>query len=230
MKAFAQPESYSDMLQRVFYFTVASGFVCTVLLALGSPQLKAFLDSLDVEASIGPIGGLKALYVVVPLAVGLVSRMLKIHDMLSSLFRIRFRFDTLRFLVPLATGAGINVTPEIKRRVRSNRAAAMYKVFYPYASFKDPKIDAQLVRTAADYWGWFWVLLESSLLFSITSCVLGALAQSLLCIVSAAVVLGELLLLLFMWTGCKRTAARQVNAILAQPGWKQEIFDYFSTL
>ena len=90
MMIFGQPESYSDMLQRIFYFSVATGLLCTVLLTFGSPHFRAFLDSFDVQADIGPISGLKALYVLIPLAVAVLSRVLKLHDRVSTLLRIRF--------------------------------------------------------------------------------------------------------------------------------------------
>jgi hypothetical protein len=155
MKIFGQPESYSDMLQRIFYTSVASGLICTVILSHASPAVKVFLDTVPTVANIGPLKGLKALYVLIPLAIGLISRIVRLHDKISVILRIRFLFDTRYLLFPLAELSGHNLTKNFKKAISKNRVDAMNSVFNIYAGFIDPVIDTQLVRTAADNWGWF---------------------------------------------------------------------------
>ena len=160
MKILGQPDSYSDMLEPIFAISVATGVICTVVLADASPALKDFLNSFKMEAEIGPLKGIKALYVLIPLVVALFSRVIKLHDLISDLLRIRYVFDTKFILYPLAIGLGIKLTKALKQKINKNRDKMMYAVFYPYASFRDPKIDRQLVQTSADHWGWYWAFLH----------------------------------------------------------------------
>lgn len=172
MKIIGQPTDYSEMLQRVFYASVVSGLVCTVLLAQASPAVRYLLDSVSTRADIGPLKSIKALYVLVPLVIAIMLCILKLHDRISDLFRIRHLFDTRHILFPLASGSGLKLTKNLQEKIRLNRVDSMYSVFYPYAGFKNPAIDEQLVRTAADNWGWLWVLVESSFLFLVTAGIL----------------------------------------------------------
>lgn len=230
MKIFGQPADYSEMLQRIFYTTVASGLVCTIVLAKASPSVKELIDSISTNADIGPIKSIKALYVLIPVIIGTVSHILKLHDRISDLFRIRFLFDTKYLLFPLAQGAGLTLKKDLKDKILLNRVDAMYAVFYPYAGFKNPVIDEQLVRTAADNWGWFWVLVESSFLFSVTTLILVWLSEWNYVFVCLIVILVEMILILRQWFACKRSAKRQVFMIVGDSNRRTSIAGYFQSL
>ena len=90
----------------------------------------------------------------------------------------------------------------------------MYKVFYPYAGFKKPVIDEQLVSTATDNWGWFWVFLESSFIVIVTTIILIIQNEINYVLICTCVILVEMIFLLIQWSACKRSAKRQVEAIL----------------
>lgn len=228
MKVIAQPESYSDMLERIFVVTVATGIICTLILASASPDVKALLDSITTETDVGPIKGLKALYVLVPIAVSMIFRIVRLHDWISDRLRIRLAFDTWYILFPLAQLSGHTLDKSGKQCIRSVRESAMHKVFYPYAGFATPAIDKQLIRTALDNWGWFWVGVESAFLFAVTGiivAVVGGGIQFILCMV-AVVVTGSLLLI--KWFACRRSADRQVRAIVGDPQRKSDIHTYFA--
>ncbi len=230
MKIIAQPESYSDMLERVFATTVVTGIVCTLILASASPVVKSLLGSIQTETEIGPVKGLKVLYVLPPIALALISRIIRLHDKISDLLRIRFRFDTQYILFPMAQLSGHSLNKNVRQRIRSVRKSAMYKVFYPYAGFESPKIDKQLVRTALDNWGWFWVGIESELLFIVTAIivkVIGGKGQFWICLNVSLVIA---LLLLITWFACRRSADRQVRAILDDPQRKAAIHAYFAEI
>lgn len=230
MKVIAQPESYSDMLERIFAMTVVSGFVCTVILASASPAVRAMLDSIKTEAEIGPIKGLKSLYVLIPIAIALVSRVVRLHDRLSDLLHLRISFDTRYILFPIASLSGLKLDQNTKQCIRSVRVPAMYKVFYPYAGFDAPAIDKQLVRTALDNWGWFWVGIESAFLFIVTGIIvmiIGGGIQVLICLI-VLLLIG--LLLTIQWFACRRSADRQVKAIMDEPKRRANIHDYFADI
>jgi hypothetical protein len=169
MTIIGQPADYSEMLQRVFWFSVATGVISTFLLAQDSPEIRAALDSVSTQVDFAPLKSIKILYVLIPTVIALFSRIIKLHDRISDLLRIRFIFDITFFLYPLCEGAGVPLTLEKKAAIRKSRDDAMYHTVYKYAGFKNPAIDEQLVRTAADNWGWFWVLVESIFLFGLTT-------------------------------------------------------------
>ncbi|MCK4850346.1 MAG: hypothetical protein KAT11_03290 [Phycisphaerae bacterium] len=225
-----QPADYSEILQRIFCATFASGIVCTFILAKASPSVQEVIDSISIKANIGFINDMKILYVIIPLIIGIVSCMLKLHDRISDLFRIRFHFDTKFILFPLAKGTEVILTKDLKEKIGQKRVDAMYAVFYEYASFKKPVIDEQLVRTAADNWGWLWVLVESSFLFGVTAIILGCLRRGNYVLVCLVVILVEMVLMLLLWFACKKSAKRQLTAILADSNRKSNIAGYFQSL
>ena len=230
MSIIGQPSDYSDILKRVFVISNAVGLICTVALANVSPAFKQLFDSISTNADIGPLKNLKALYVVIPLIIALVSRMVKLHDIISDLFKIRFNFDTNYILYPLAEKSGLILNTDLKRKIRLNRIDLMYKVFYPYASFKSPVIDDQLVRNAADNWGWFWVLVESSLLVVITTIILILLNNINYVILFLLGLIVISLLIIYFWNSCKRGAEHQIVAILDDPIRKEEIVRHLKLL
>jgi hypothetical protein len=215
MKVFGQPDSYSDMLERMFYMCIVSGLICTLILADASPALSVFLNSVTTEADIGPLKKLKALYVLIPLLIAFFSRVVKLHDLISDVFRIRHMFDTQFILYPLAVGSGVPLTDTLKKKIAKKRDTTMYAVFYPYASFRDPKIDRQLVQTSADHWGWYWVFVESAFLFAVTATILAVIGQYDHARICLGVIVVELLFSLFLGFACRRNAQPQVAAILA---------------
>jgi hypothetical protein len=211
------------MLERIFVTTLVAGVACTILVATASPEVKALLDSVRTEADLGLVKGIRALYVLVPLGVALFSRVLRLHDKISDLLRIRLYFDTHHILFPMATAVGLGLDETAKKQIRSARQDLMYDVFYPYAGFADPKIDKQLIRTALDNWGWFWVGMEAGLLFAITSATLLLLHAQMQLYICLLLFLLSGILLLLQWPACRRSAEREVAAILDDPARRGEV-------
>jgi len=103
MSLIGQPKSYSDMLKRIFAATLTVGVLCTFALAAASPAVRTFLESWSAEVSIGILDSVKALYVLIPLVIAILSRVFLLHDKVSNFFGIRRRFDLGNILRPLAT-------------------------------------------------------------------------------------------------------------------------------
>ncbi|RKY06711.1 MAG: hypothetical protein DRP66_08255 [Planctomycetota bacterium] len=230
MKIIGQPADYSEILQRIFWFSIATGLFSTVMLAKASPAVQEFIDSITTKADLGPIKSIKVLYVLIPGAIAVVSRMIKLHDRISDLFRIRFCFDTRFFLFPLCQGSGVPLTAARKAMIRQTRNDSMYQTVYGYAGFKNPDIDDQLVRTSADNWGWFWVLVESSFLLLITVIIFACMQKWNYVTGFLCVILAEVALMLIQALACIRSAKPQVNAILSDPERKNTIRKYFNSL
>ena len=230
MKFFGQPADYSEMLQRVFFFSIVTGLICTFLLASASPLIQEIVDSLKTEVDFGPIKSIKAMYILIPGVIALLSRIIKLHDRISDLLWIRMIFDTKFFLYPLCQRAGVPLTEEIKAKLRKTRDDSMYQTVYKYAGYKKPQIDDQLVRTAADNWGWFWGFVESSFLFIVTTVILAYLHKWDYVIKLLYIILFEIFLMLILSYACIRSARPQVDAILNDTNRKSEIQGYFQSL
>lgn len=230
MKIFGQPADYSEMLQRVFCFSMATGVICAFLLGVSCPDVGEILDSVDVKVDFGPLKSIKILYILVPVGIAVFFRMIKLHDLISTVLRIRFTFDTKFLLFPLCEGACVALTREREKAIKESREKAMYATVYKYAGFKDPAIDVQLVRTAADNWGWFWVLVESSFLLALTAGTFAYQAQWGYAKVLLGVLLAEYVLLWIQWRACIRSSRRQIEAILGDQQRIRSIRDYFNGL
>jgi hypothetical protein len=227
MKIFGQPKSYSDMLERIFYFTLGIGFCCVFWLSTSSPSVKDILDSISMETDIGIIKGVKALYVIIPLLVAIISRIIRLHDKISDLFLIRQNFDTKYILIPMARQVGSTASSFV---IKKNRVNMMYKVFYQYAGFKDPVIDAQLTRSALDNWGWYWVTLEAACLFLITMVIFLIIDKITQFFVSFVIGLFLIAFSFYQYKVCIGSATAELNAILYDDNRKKAIFDSFSIL
>ena len=74
MSIIGQPESYSDMLKRIFFATVVTGILCSIALAAVSPEVHAFFESWDAEVNFIIFTKVKPLYILIPSAAAGVSR------------------------------------------------------------------------------------------------------------------------------------------------------------
>jgi hypothetical protein len=230
MKIFGLPKDYDEILQRIFYTSFATGFACTIVLVKASPALQKFIDSINTSADIGFIRNIPVLYVLIPLLIGVFSRLLILHDMISDVFRIRYLFDTRCLLFPLAKGVGLTVTKDLQKKISSNRVNSMKAVFYKFAEFENPVIDKHLVRTAVDNWGWFWVLVESSFLITVTAFIFGYMQKWNYVFGCLIALLVELIFILIYWLRCQKGGARQVSAIILDKSRKKSIAKYFRSL
>ena len=149
--------------------------------------------------------------------VALLSRVLKLHDLLADVFRIREDFDVLEILVPLAGGVDIPVDVERLSNMRKRRDEIMLQVFYKYASSLKPEIDGQLVRTALDKWTWFWILLESTAIAFLAFVVLIFVHASAAASLLGLGIVAAMLLFRQVRPWCRTIAHAEVKAILALP-------------
>ncbi len=215
------------MLKRIFWATLSTGVLCTFALAAVSPAVGKFLESWNAETNIGIFDSVKALYVLIPLAVAVVSRVFLLHDRISDLLGLRRRFDIENILKPLAEGVGLPTTDANWKQIEENRDLAMTRTFYRYASFRDPKIDGQLVRSAADRWAWFWCTIEPQIILVITGVIfvtLGAWTQLLGLL---AIMWGLILISLLLWPMLRAGARSQTGEILNSDSWKIEVRSAF---
>lgn len=210
---------YQSMLNRIFWFTSVSALGCVYLLRLHVTALDAWLGRVDLSVAWGD-GTLptRAGYLLPALAVGIASRIYRLHARLSDWLGLRECFDIDVIIAEFADGLDIDPRHVLPEQWRKTRHAIMRKAFYPYVSGAKPEVDSQLIQQALDAWSWFWVGLEATTLVTATGFSLIACSQTSVGLQTLA---GAMAFAVFglpsLRSQCKRYAIAQVRAILADP-------------
>jgi hypothetical protein len=206
------------MLNRIFWFTTAVGIIAVWMLRLHIAGLDTLLSQIDFTLQFGsdkvlPIPGG---YLLPALAIGLTTRVYRLHARVSDWLDIRECFDVDVIIAEFADRLGIDLTCVSEEQVRENRHRIMRKAFYAFASPSQPQIDSQLVLQALDAWSWFWIGIEAALVFTLSGFVLVAAGQYQ---VGIAVVAGTMavsaIALPLMRSQCERYAVAEVRAIVS---------------
>ncbi len=225
VKILGQPEDYSDVLMRIAVFTGISCFICIFWISATCPGIKSLIETSGGKADFFWIKGVNVLYVVIPLAVAVVCRIIKLHDRVSDLFFIRQVFDTHHILFPMAQETKSNIQSGI---IKSNRVELMYKVFYSYAGYSSPKIDSHLVRSGLDTWGWLWVMVESSCIYLGTTVFFLTMVQMKWFLMALGIVILHIFAVWVLYKRCVRTAEAEVKAIMDDPERREKIRGEFA--
>lgn len=211
---------YQSMLNRIFWFTSASALVAVWMLRMRLPGLDAQLQQIDFTLEFGgdkivPIPGG---YLLPALAVGLGSRVFRIHGQLAGWLGIRERFDIDVIISELAKRTGVNLDSVPEEELAYHRHDIMRRGFYQFVGGSNPQIDEHLVYRALDLWSWFWVGVEAAVVFVFASFALlatGFYQPGLIALLStlACTAIG----LPVIRNECRRYAIAQVRAIVADP-------------
>ena len=158
------------MLNKIGLFTFLEAVGLTIAVGQCVPRVGRFLDSIGAHVKVFSID-LPLLAVLPAVVLALVSRIFRLHDKLSDLFRIRKNFDVFRILLPLALAVGCAPAPNMVEALQVHRKRIIARTFYRYASFEDPKISKAAVLSAIDVWTWYWILAEFLFLLGLTTSV-----------------------------------------------------------
>jgi len=211
---------YHSMLNRIFWFTSAATLAAVWMLRIKLPDLDNWLTQIDFTLEFGdnklvPVPGG---YLLPALAMGLSSRIFRLHARLAKWLGIRERFDIDVIIHELARRAGVNLDEVSEELLIEQRHRLMREGFYQFVGGNTPQIDQHLVYRALDSWSWFWTGLEATVVFVITGFTLVAtgflqpgLTTILIALGFAAVGLPAIR------SECRRYAIAQVRAITADP-------------
>jgi hypothetical protein len=224
---------YQSMLNRICWFTSASTLVGVWLLRLYIKPLEDMLQQIDFTVA---FGGDKVLpmpggYLLPALAVGMVTRIYRLHARISDWLGIRECFDLDVIIAELAHQLDFDLMLVQDTELRRSRHQIMRRAFYPFVSGPDPQIDQQLVLQALDAWSWFWIGIEATLVFMLVG--LGLIAGSAYSAgftTIAATLFCAAVGLPAMRNQCARYAHAQVRAILADPARAEMIRAVFAEL
>jgi hypothetical protein len=211
---------YQSMLNRICWFTSASTLVAVWMLRLYIPGLDAWLSKIDLTFEFGgknvfPVPGG---YLFPALALGILTRIYRVHARISEWLGIRECFDVDVVIGEFATQLDVDLSAVPKDQLREQRHMIMRRAFYPYVGGSQQHIDQYLIQQALDAWSWFWIGIEATLVFLLTG--LGLIAAGVY-EVGFQTVGGTLLLaaigLPAMRGQCRRYAIAQVRAIVDDP-------------
>lgn len=217
MFPFDRPKDYGEMLNKIGIFTFLFALGLTWFVAERVDSIHAVLNSRQTTVDVASIH-VPILYVVPAAVVAFFARIVRLHDKVSDIFRIRKRFDINKILVPLSEAVGLKVDGNFLDQLRNRREDAMERTFYRYASFEDPKISKALVLGAVELWTWYWIALESAVWAFVAALVLLANAQYIPASALLAVTGGLILLFLGCFTFCGRRAEYQIREIVSDDG------------
>jgi hypothetical protein len=224
---------YQSMLNRIFWFTTASALAGVWMLRLYIPPLDDLLKQIDFTVAFGndkilPIPGG---YLLPALAVGMTTRIYRLHARISDWLAIRECFDLDVIIAEFASQLDVDLTHIPEQQLLARRHQIMRTAFYPFVSGPNPQIDHSLVLQALDAWSWFWIGIEATLVFLLTGLALiaGSAYQPGLITVAATLVLAALALPA-MRTQCARYAVAQVRTILVDPTREDSVRSAFSDI
>jgi hypothetical protein len=171
---FVTPTSYALVLQKLARFAFWETYIITFFLR-DIPPIGAAFRSAESYSSLGIIIGalphsnaFNISGLAIALVVALLTRAVKLHDLISGVLRIRKRFDQKHILFPLAALVGQSLTGLQRKAVIAKQHALMRDVFYRYASSRAdiPLVDKHEIEHALDSWSWFWVCIEAVVFFT----------------------------------------------------------------
>jgi hypothetical protein len=224
---------YQSMLNRIFWFTTAAALAAVWLLRSHVPELESQLSKIDfaVQFGVDKILPVPAGYLFPALAAGLLTRVYRLHARVSDWLGIRERFEIDVIISELADQLGVDVTRISDEELVERRAAFMRTGFYAFVGSHRPQIDPQLIHQALDAWSWFWIGVESTLLFVLTGFGLIALNEYAagLQTTTAALALAAVGLPL-MRAQCQRYAIAQVREILDDASRESAVREAFQEL
>ena len=217
------------MLNKIGLFTFLDAVVLTLVIANILNPINRALYARDWHVRVMSIE-LPLLVVLPGVPIALFARIIRLHDKLSDLFRIRQHFDVSRILLPLADAVGYKPSEKALKALKTGRKRAMRKTFYRYASFEEPAISKALVLSAIDIWTWYWVLLEFLFLLVITASLFFAFHALRPAFFTLAAFGVLLLVFLTAFPVCARKASDQIEEIVSDPRRAAKIRLEFSAL
>jgi hypothetical protein len=223
---------YPKMLNKIALSTFAGAIPAVWFLRHELHALDSYLSPFSVR--IETWGGISVPFgtIVPAFVVAALSRIFKLHDRLSDIFRIRQRFDVSEILFPMAIASGVSLSANQIRAIKKNREAMMYKVFYKYASGTKGKavIDGHYITMALDQWSWYWIVLELTFLACVLAGTFWFAARYSLAATLLAAVLVAIGVLQGIRSLCSDYALQQVEQILDDSQRKLDVAEAFRAL
>lgn len=229
LNPFGHITSYSGMLNKI---AVGHFFYVTIAIYLLNSHVAPFREFFEaVFATVLTVGkDVEIKGIEVPIGViavsfiwTLFSRIVKLHDIISDILKIRKIFELNYIIYPILKKVGFEIDEKKTKKLIEKRHNVMDEIFYEYASSdsKKSKIDRQAIDLALDQWSWSWILLEAifvNVLIFIFCLFLGATVENLIYATAIFIVLACL-----SYRKSKGYAKWEVYLITKEEKWCREI-------
>lgn len=225
---FKTVDTYGAMLNKLATANLFVGLLAFYFLSSQCPELKSWADGFTLDIS---IAGLKlpAGYLLPPLGMAIFFRVIKLHDRISDIFKIRSYYDWTYVLEPMKKSVESDAS---KDNVMTNRGLLMTKVFYRYADSRDanPIVDRHLIEMVLDQLTWYWMIIETSFIIFIVFTSLIYTQSFEHALVVFYVGLGLIIFSKVLQSSCSKYTAQEVNIILDSAPRKREIKEQFDAI
>jgi hypothetical protein len=225
---FKTVNTYGAMLNKLATANFIVGFIAFYFVTTQSSVLNEIAVRFSLDISIYGIK-IPAGFLIPPLGLAIFFRIIKLHDRISDIFRLRAFYDWEYVLKPIRNAVGSDLD---KKTVLLNRGCLMSKAFYKYASCRsdNPVVDKHLIEMVLDQLTWYWMIIESSF---IVFCVFGILLyleafDHALFVLNVG--LGLVIFSKSVQKSCSKYTDQEVEAILDYAPRKREIKEQFDAL
>lgn len=225
---FKTVDTYGAMLNKLATGNFFIGLFAFYFLTTQSIELRTLAADFTFEIA---IAGLKlpAGYLVPPMVMALFFRIIKLHDRISDIFRLRVFYDWTYVLKPIRDKVNSDLE---KRKVLQNRGLLMSKCLYRYASSRDPNsvVDKHLIEMILDQLTWYWMVIESSFVTLIVFTLLVYIQE-----LEHALTVFYLGLILILFSkilqlSCSKYTTQEVKVILESAPRRKEIKEQFDEI
>ena len=167
MWIFESPTNYSEMVSKISKSVFIISLIILYLFCQISEDFNLFLEQISFGA-VYELGGIKLNFalLVVPLLMGILEHVFKIHDKISSLLKIRIRYDKRIIISTMLKKCGNN---KKVAKLSVKEIKKCMNIFYEYASSTSPKIDTHYITLTLNEWCWFWIFFDILILILPTS-------------------------------------------------------------
>ncbi len=225
MNPFKAIKNYSEMLVKIAAYTFFVTLFLVIIIRTNHEGINDFLIKLepdfkvklfDVEQSV--------MTLIIPFILAFLSNSLKLHDKISTLFKIRYNFDSKYILVVICEK--LNITYDINK-LKNNRKKLMRQVFYKYTSSReeDETISRHSIELAMNQWTSFWIVEEAIFFTVITIIILMFNGEWFIVLLLTLMVCIGVILMRSFYKMCTRYAEDQIMEILENTTWKREIME-----
>jgi len=168
-------------------------------------------------------------FLVPPVGLAIFFRIIKLHDRISDVFRLREFYDWEYVLKPIMDAVESNLD---KKTVMLNRGRLMSKVFYRYASSRDdnPVVDKHLIEMVLDQLTWYWMIIETSFIVLSAFVILLYLEAFEYALFVFYLGLGLVVFSKVLQGSCSKYTSQEVEVIIDSAPRKREIKEQFDAL
>lgn len=223
MWIFDSPKNYSEMVEKIAKSTFVISLFLLYFLTCVNDEFNTFMKQISFNVEYEFIGiklNLALLYF--PLVISISEHIFKIHDKLSTILGIRSRYD--KNIIAAKILDICKIKRNIEKLNSSEVQMILSKAFYKYASSTNPVIDQHYVNLAINEWCWYWIALDTSVLFLVIGILFLIIKWSLLNLLVVSAILAFLLLTMkLIQLQAKVYTIDEIEAICSDKGRKDEI-------